>query len=1226
MKKQALCLAGMLLCVIIEVKSQTIVSATNGNWNSPSTWSGGVVPDAANASEIRIDHSVKVPSDTAISVNNVVVNGSLTIAFRTVVTLLQGLTVSGTGSLLTYGTLICNDGASVNGTTSQNTTFFNGSVYSHLPSVEGVIPLAKWETNATFELKGITGNKTMQSPNWGQTFGNLVYECTAQGNFVEFKGLLKNIAGNFQVRSTRGSILRLANTQNLNLVVGGNVIVEGNSEVWFGASGINVLTVNGDFLYTSVATASSYFATTGQTAVTVNGNFVMDARWKLKFASATSTGHTNLKVKGDIHLIKGTIDALGTGTGTITFNGAGEQTFFRSATAVVEGNISYMVDTNAVVDVGESIIANTTSGTLQVNGILRAGSSNNIQVMGGVVFNPGSVMEYNGSAHQYIGNAIAYSAGVTLRISNQSGVALLSDITIGSLEVNAGTFNAGSHTVNVTGNILCAEGAAVISAGEMVMNGTGLQTIDAPGSTFNNLRIEKNDGADVQLLNEVTISGFVTFNTPNSDLISNGFLTLRSTSRNAEGTGGIGTLDDGNSVIGDVTVERHLDNIGSRYRYISSPLKTASVASLMDDFSVTGVFNDPSTGPGMNSKAPSLFYYNETSGAWAPYPVTGNARDNILIPGRGYSAYVYEGDNVVLWDLTGEINQGEMSLPVTYTSTGNDEWDGWNLVGNPYPCAIQWTGSAGGGWSLTNVLESIAVRDNRSPGRFRYTDGQVGELTGGRIAPGQAFWVKTTGANPTLTINEAAKVTTGAEFYRVGRPADFIEVTLKGGGAEDKAYFRLRDGATNGFDWFDIPKLQNDKLTLSFSVDDMHLAINAVQSVPCSVELPLHISSATSFREFSFSIATQGLFQASVITVYDKVTRIEYDAAEPIQISVTGEMENRFFVRVRSASVDANARVDLPAFICNSDTVQVNVTGAQHGVTYFLEEEGILFQSVGSAFSIPASTLREGVNTFTFSGESACTSKRLTDSLVMKRIVTGVPVAHGGFHCQNGPVTLHVSGMPSEDCTYTWYNDKDAMESVATGNNYKTPVLGKSQTYYVSLVHSSGCEGERVAVVAEIIQYDNVVITFHDGALLSSYDAGNQWYFNGETLDGETEKSIVPILNGTYGVEVELGQCRTKAEYEFVIAAASLDERVGFSAPYPNPAFDKLFFAVFSDFNAVVLPEIFTVNGISVTYLCNLECHNSEVCAVGIEKLPPGIYLMRINDSHRVYSFRFVKM
>jgi hypothetical protein len=92
-------------------------------------------------------------------------------------------------------------------------------------------------------------------------------------------------------------------------------------------------------------------------------------------------------------------------------------------------------------------------------------------------------------------------------------------------------------------------------------------------------------------------------------------------------------------------------------------------------------------------------------------------------------------------------------MPVTYSAgLGN----GWNLVGNPFPCQIDW--NAASGWGKTNVSGTFWI--------FNPTTNTYGSFDGNTtingvtryIGSGQAFFIQTNGASPVLTADESVKV------------------------------------------------------------------------------------------------------------------------------------------------------------------------------------------------------------------------------------------------------------------------------------------------------------------------------------------------------------------------------------------------------------------------------------------------------------------------------------
>ncbi|MEO7990799.1 MAG: hypothetical protein ABI663_14720, partial [Chryseolinea sp.] len=202
---------GIMLISCASLNAQ-IFTVQSGNWNSPSVWSGGIVPDASSGS-ITINHKVNV-TGTSLTVDELTLNDTLIIQSGSTVILnnAKGAAVDLqilTGGLKVRGNLICRDSATFSGTTITNTFFYDGSTYEHQYfNTAGTPPTAFWTTNSNLKITGYTNSKTLNNVLWSQSFGNVTYNCPGQLSFIELAGRLKNIKGNLSILNTNGKVLR----------------------------------------------------------------------------------------------------------------------------------------------------------------------------------------------------------------------------------------------------------------------------------------------------------------------------------------------------------------------------------------------------------------------------------------------------------------------------------------------------------------------------------------------------------------------------------------------------------------------------------------------------------------------------------------------------------------------------------------------------------------------------------------------------------------------------------------------------------------------------------------------------------------------------------------------------------------------------------------------------------------------------------------------------------
>ena len=435
---------------------------------------------------------------------------------------------------------------------------------------------------------------------------------------------------------------------------------------------------------------------------------------------------------------------------------------------------------------------------------------------------------------------IGSSHNVTL---NESGS--VRNLTI---QDNASLNSTGSFDLSINGNFsISSTNADPLTLGNqtLILNGSGDQELALNNEDLYNLMIDK-PGGMVLLAQSMGLLGALNFLTA-TELASNGNLTLISTSDGTDNNATIGTIPNGGSVTGDVTVQRFVSGEGEIWRYLSSPITNASIADWQDDFPITGNFDDPSNGPGINSSKPSLYLYGESGSGtdkqlgWLAYPTSGSASDNLIEPGAGYSALIIGGETPTVIEVTGPINQGGFGFNVSNAGSG------WNLLGNPYPATIDWGNPTG--WSNSNLANAIYIRNNENGNSnsviASYVDG-VGTNGGtGLIATGQSFWVQAIGANPSLSINERAKSGSTGVFFRNQAPGNLFRIRLTSQSQSDEAVIRFRGDATSGYDpQFDAKKFKNGTINLASFIEDpeQSMAINTLPELTESVSVQLALS------------------------------------------------------------------------------------------------------------------------------------------------------------------------------------------------------------------------------------------------------------------------------------------------------------------------------------------------------------------------------------------------
>lgn len=364
--------------------------------------------------------------------------------------------------------------------------------------------------------------------------------------------------------------------------------------------------------------------------------------------------------------------------------------------------------------------------------------------------------------------------GATLEISGSSTLAVYGNF------INNGTFIPNTGTLQ----LLTCSGVGINP--HIIGTSNGTQT------SFRNLTL--NDVSGATLTEDISLSGVL--NITNGNFNANGNLvTLLSTSA---GTGRIGALTTG-TFSGNILQQRFIPGPTTGWTLMGTSVTGATIADWADDFPTSGF-------PGSTGYAGgfiSMYGYDETApglfDAVAGYvPVTGLG--NSIVNGKGYWVFLGTSLNTTLditTDIVGPPRTGQVNFGITYTNSGNPTEDGWNLVANPYPSAIDWDNV---NWTKSNIDDAVYIYNADNQQYASYSAG-VGVNGGSRyLANSQGFYVKANAATPSLIAQETVKTNQAATYIRTTDPLNVLRLKLEGNNMNDEAVIRFTDDATIGYD------------------------------------------------------------------------------------------------------------------------------------------------------------------------------------------------------------------------------------------------------------------------------------------------------------------------------------------------------------------------------------------------------------------------------------------
>jgi hypothetical protein len=448
----------------------------------------------------------------------------------------------------------------------------------------------------------------------------------------------------------------------------------------------------------------------------------------------------------------------------------------------------------------------------------------------------------------------------------------------------------------------------------IISSGNPIMDVDFTNPSGKTLTISGSGTLTINAGRTLTIAGTTDFDGK--------LVTLKS---DATGTAAIGTITGTLSNASNVTVERFIPANGRRYRFLSSPVVGGTTLQWRDNAGSTAGRGTHITGPiGTNdvSTTPqaSAFKYTESLSSatninecWEA--IDGNTN---LINGTGYRVFI-RGDRTI--DITTTVNStnnattlwvngayptGTITLPVSYTA---GKGDGWNLVGNPYPCTIDYEASSG--WGKTNMGNGVAIfRPSSNSYAYSLSSGGANPsnltINGGSqyIASGQAFFVKANGAGiPALTCTEAVKVTNQGSPINLfkGVPANQLRLTLIQDSSNiDETLIAFAANYKDAFDNNeDITKIPNANVNISTVVGtEKYAAINLTSNNYKEKVMPLSVwSNKNGDLQLSFS-QLAGFDAGVTVFLKDKflntTTPIEQDKKININLNDISKGDNRF--------------------------------------------------------------------------------------------------------------------------------------------------------------------------------------------------------------------------------------------------------------------------------------------------------------------------------------------
>jgi hypothetical protein len=335
-----------------------------------------------------------------------------------------------------------------------------------------------------------------------------------------------------------------------------------------------------------------------------------------------------------------------------------------------------------------------------------------------------------------------------------------------------------------------------------------------------------------------------------------------------------------------------------------------------------------------------------------------------LVAGRGYFVWAVTNNDPYptpedVVTLNGyQFNWNTINdFALTYTASTTNP--GWNQVGNPFPCAIDWNNHTD--WDRTNVDASIYIYDlgsgGGSTGNYRVYNWNTGVgIPGGNdgiVAAGQGFWLHANGTGARIDIPASQRTHSTKAFYKNGDSdwADLMRLRLDETGSDysHESVIAFSDGTSAGFDaMYDASYLEGkDEAPAIYTVSgEDNYTMNFLPSYIDYNEVPLNFYTG---KDGQYTITATNLESFPMelpLWLEDKKENQFHDFRAQSNYNFTASLNdspNRFIVHFGNPlGINSPNSTDMINIYAYEKTVYVNINGDN-----FNEGQCMVFDMMG---------------------------------------------------------------------------------------------------------------------------------------------------------------------------------------------------------------------------------------------------------------------------------------
>ena len=386
------------------------------------------------------------------------------------------------------------------------------------------------------------------------------------------------------------------------------------------------------------------------------------------------------------------------------------------------------------------------------------------------------------------------------------------------------------------------------------------------------------------------------------------------------------------SVTGTTSAERYIAGTDwavnlDGWHFLSSPVASQPI---VPEFTTAG-------GPNYD-----FYRWHEPSHMWENQKNPAHTFTNFVI-GKGYLVAYDDADTKV---FSGTFNTADVTWSnLTRSSAGDNK--GWNLIGNPYPCALEWGGT---NWSLTNVATLAKIWEEVSSAYIDINPTDIVPAMNGLLVHVTAA----IGSTGSLIIPAAERTHSTTGWYKSENQRILLVAhDLDYGELAQQSVVRFNDAATEGYDSeFDCYFLYGYAPGFYSVAEGKHLSTNTLPEWSTELVVPFMFEKNGSSN---FMIELAESIEGYDVFLKDLKENITVNLTEMTNYAFTseeGDDPERFEIMFGVVGIDdIDVLAAAHVYSYNNKIIIANVTGATNMDIFNIQGQTVYnlsFNSTGS--------------------------------------------------------------------------------------------------------------------------------------------------------------------------------------------------------------------------------------------------------------------------------------